>query len=518
LKNDFSQQINVEKQKKAVEHCVLLGGLKWLHAIDFDPSSRSFGVADREYWGWKTKDFANATWQGGIAGFLDTHEQLNLSKESVIKIVRATVHGMKTLQRRNGSFEEAYPWESSACVTGLIVFNLLYAFYVYPHYFDSSLYKVIKDIIKRSFQFLDKTRETHGLIANHLATIIFAKRMARRFLGIVENNEELDHFLMFQHSKEGWFPEYGGPDPGYQTLLNHYVLAGAYALKELHLIIPTLKKSLDFISLFCFPDGSYGGEIGTRGTSIVYPSGFLLMEEQGSLKEFRESEWFLCQHQGSLDAVTPLTVDGPNFTPVFNSWAFFSKISLKGSHSSHNLLHKEPLREEIFLADAGIFLKKSKNAFIALSLRNACVRKGLQKDAGTWTDESLVGLTCKGWTTQGASVENFEHKENKLSWSYQAIKRKQVLNTPGKHVILRLVSMILFPFPMLQRVLKKSLVSYVMRPCKTRSSSLVANIDLNDPMLTLKIQNNGYEVWEAHAFGFHQHMASANTFAQRQIS
>ncbi|MBX9786652.1 MAG: hypothetical protein K2Y08_04880 [Alphaproteobacteria bacterium] len=509
----MSQKLEINNSMHKLEQCVSLGSLRWLHAIDLDSTSKSFGIADREYWSWKTKDFANATWQGGLAGFLDVHELLNLPKESITKITKANVLGINKLQRRNGSFEEAYPWESSVCVTALVLFNLLYAFYVYPQYFDPHLREVIKSIVKLAFQFLEKTPETHGVIANHEATIVFSKRMARRFLGLTENNEELNHFLSLQHPKENWFPEYGGADPGYQTLLNHYLIAGAYALNELELISSSMKKSLEFVSLFCFPDGTYAGEIGNRGTSIVYPSGFISLEKERNLGSSSETQWFLLKHQETIDAVTPLSVDASNFVPVFNSWAFFSKIGLK--NTSFYSVEANIDQQNNFLEDAGILIKKTKKSYIAISFRNACVRKGIQTDDMNWIDKSVVSLTFQDWTTQGIPVENIEHNGSFLTWHYRAIKRKQVFNTPGKLTILRFAGLLVFPFSLFQRLLKRMLVSYIMKSLKSRSTPLVAQIDLSDPLLTLKIINNSNENWEVHSFGFHQHMASANTFVGR---
>ncbi len=510
------QILNLEKKRDEFINTTFVGLLRWLHAVDLDPSSKTFGFADREYWSWKTKDFVNATWQGGISGFLDTHHMSNFSQESIIKIVSANVKALKEIQRMDGSFEEAYPWESSVCVTALVIFNLLYSFFSYPYYFDQEIQKTIKNIVTPSYKFLERTPETHGAISNHTATIIFAKRMARKFLGILEDNKDLNSFLETQHNIEGWFPEYGGPDPGYQTLLNHYILAGSYALKELKLIDSIIRTSSKFVSLFCYPDGTYGGEIGSRGTSIVYPSGFLLPNNNRSLEGSWATLWFLMQHQEVTEAVTPLTVDGSNFVPVFNSWAFLLRTAKNQARFFHSLPSKKLLEEEHFLRDAGILVKTTKKAYLAISFFNSSLRKGLKKD-NTWQDASLVALTHEGWTTQGASVKDLKREGSTLSWRYQAIKRKQVLSTPAKLMLLRILSICLFPFPFLQRFLKMKLVLYIMQSKKMDLTPLSAELDLADTEFKLEIKNSSNEKWEHHAYGFHKHMASANTFSQRQV-
>lgn len=39
---------------------------KLLNLYNTDKFSATYGYADREFWGWKTKDFPNATLQGGV--------------------------------------------------------------------------------------------------------------------------------------------------------------------------------------------------------------------------------------------------------------------------------------------------------------------------------------------------------------------------------------------------------------------------------------------------------------------
>jgi hypothetical protein len=74
-------------------------------------------------------------------------------------------------------------------------------------------------------------------------------------------------------SDEGWFDEYGGADPGYQTvtidsLLTCRALLGAAWLDE------PIRRAVAFCRLFLHPDDSYGGEYGSRGTYHFYPHGF----------------------------------------------------------------------------------------------------------------------------------------------------------------------------------------------------------------------------------------------------
>jgi len=67
-----------------------------------------------------------------------------------------------------------------------------------------------------------------------------------------------------RQSEEGWFLEYEGADPGYQTLDMHYQ---ALFFKETdcdRIVLAHVEKSLEFLAYFLHPDGSIGGEYGSR--------------------------------------------------------------------------------------------------------------------------------------------------------------------------------------------------------------------------------------------------------------
>ena len=79
----------------------------------------------------------------------------------------------------------------------------------------------------------------------------------------------LDH-----QSCEGWFCEYQGADPGYQSLCTYY-LADVHRIRpDWHLLEP-LRSSIRFLQHFAHPDGSFGGIYGSRCTRFYYPAGVL---------------------------------------------------------------------------------------------------------------------------------------------------------------------------------------------------------------------------------------------------
>lgn len=492
---------------------VFFGALRWLHAINLDPYSRTYGVCDREFWAWKVKDFANGTWQCGLAGFLDAQELLSFSKTQQRAIVQAVIRGTRTIQREDGSFEEAYPLESSYCVSALVQFALLYCALKYPDLLTECAQHDLRLIVIDSNRFLETNTETHGLIANHRATALMARHLAAKYLNLlpVMDSEYLE-FAQLQHPCEGWLPEYGEADPGYQTLLNYY-LAAAHAIVPLPAVLQTLyERSRRFTSHFCLPDGSFAGEVGGRGTSIVYPGGLLALngaEDHGAMMT-----WFTRLYASGYQAITPVTVDTGNFAPVFNSWAFAWRQRLDGFEQA--IEDVTSLKGHVSFPDAGLYRLETEQAVALVSSRNGAIRLLVCQD-GSWQDKSLVALCQRARTTQGGEIRNFSINEHSCSFQVSPIARNQSLNTPFRAVILRLLALFLHRLPGLHRILKKILVRFVMRTrVLTQSTPITISIDLKQPDCPVSVEAPDRE-WQRMSFGYHKHMASANTFELRSL-
>ena len=138
------------------------------------------------------------------------------------------------------------------------------------------------------------TNGESGTLANHHA---LAALGLFRFAALIGESEfaqtaaqKLAEVLDMQHD-EGWFCEYGGADPGYQTVTIdclakiRAILAEnpslARAASEHGCTTERLEDSLvaavDFCELFIQPDGGFGGAYGSRGTLHFYPHGFELL-------------------------------------------------------------------------------------------------------------------------------------------------------------------------------------------------------------------------------------------------
>lgn len=486
--------------------------MRWLQQINFLKHSKYYGISDRIYWSWKTKDFANGSLQAGLAGFLDFSSELPMNHAQITRVVDAITVGTKSIQRKNGSFEEAYPHENSYCVTGLVLFCLLYAYLRHPKFFSPTSYKILTHIVERSNNFISSNLENHGIIANHQATCQMALLLTKKFQKKQFSPENyLDPLKCLKHGTEHWFSEYGGADPGYQTLFNHYLCA-TYTIINNQTIGDLLKDSLTFLNHFCFPDGSYSAEVGCRGTQIVYPGG-LWSARQSILSSTDMLSWFLSYHMQSTHCVNPLNVDSDNFIPVFNSWSFCYRMLKLNQISIKNWQYQITKKNILHLPAAELVICKSSQSMLILSAHNGAIRH-VSFDA-TWQDHSLVYWNKKNQFTQYAPIKNFCIDKSALTWQYQSAQSHELVYSPIKSIIVRLLAILVKPFPMLNRLMKKLMLKYALSDKSPRATTIYGKIDL-DSQSFHKIFDNP-EDWTPVQYGFLKHMASANAFDMRAL-
>lgn len=493
--------------KERIEQIVRDSTLRWLHQVCFVPHFKYEGVADREYWAWKTKDFANGTWQGGLAGFLDSLSLFDFNHLEIQKIISTVIKGTKKIQRSNGSFEEAYPLESSFAVTGLVLFYLSYAYLKHSELFPDESTRELISVGQKAAKFIQETPETHGIISNHLFTSYLALVMFRKVEGKTTLDENLINSLKKLQRTGGWFYEYNGADPGYQTLLNHYIFSAQEVMGPI--LNDCLKKSLKFVDNFFMPDGTFAGEIGARGTSILYPSGII------DTSQWENSILHIKQYLSNESHLNPLYVDQGNFVPVYCSWAsmyFFFKTK----NNDHLHTHPSHTEKEIGIhkiGDSGLLKFQSKQTVGIVNTKTGAIRMNKLINE-KWVDASVVSLERDNFEqSQVGKVKNLTYDQCTIEIEILFSAPKERYNNTFSATALRLISYTIFYCPPLQRLIKKILAYSVMGQNKPPTGDSM--------QIRIHIQNGKIEISGESAkirkFGFFQHMASANTFQRRAL-
>lgn len=245
-----------------------------LTQIDRDPDSPTYGCCDRNFWHYKIRDFSSAILQQAGLGLAYLYcynrpENPYYQKQEIKDIAIATVSYWQKIQHTDGSFDEYWPSERSIPAT---VFSL-YAVCEIAKLFHLSHPSLLRSI-RKSAQFLTKNSENNALnqeissmCALYNASIVLNSPTLRK-----EAEKKRSKLMTLQNS-EGWFAEYGGADIGYLTvslnfMAEYYLLSNNQQAKE------SCIKMINFLQYFVHPDGSLGGDYGSRNTEYFLPAGW----------------------------------------------------------------------------------------------------------------------------------------------------------------------------------------------------------------------------------------------------
>ena len=255
-----------------------------LHLVDQNPYSQTYGCMDRAFWHYRTMDFPCGMSQEMVLPLALVYANEypgNRYKgvERMREIAEAAVRFMASSSHNDGTCDDYFPFERAM---GALVFSL---------YSASETYQVLEmkddevlDLFTRRIHHLDTENES-GRLSNHQALAALAAYNVYKITGddrarrIAEDRIELT--LSWQNKEEGWFQEYEGADPGYHTCTIDFLAKLRQKMSQLgkpeDSFLQPLIKAAEFSWHFMHPDGSYGGEYGSRNTYHFYPHGFELL-------------------------------------------------------------------------------------------------------------------------------------------------------------------------------------------------------------------------------------------------
>jgi len=434
-----------------------------LALYDSDPTSATRGLGDRYRWAWKLIDFANATFQGAVNGLarLVVAEMLpaGVAPAAILRRIDAMVRACAVARDTDGSFAEAFPGESSFCVTALVAYDVLTAIEVLGPRLDTATRAAWLDAIRPAIAFLHRADEGHAAIANHIATAAAALYKWHWLAG--EGGEArgrtlLDRVLAWQ-SPEGWFREYEGADPGYETL-------GLGYLADLHRLRPDLglgrplARSLAFLAYCAHPDGSFGGLYGSRNTRFCLPAGIEAMA--GEAPEAAALAAFLRRSVAARRVVTLDAVDAPNLVPVFNAYAWAATLAREPIPDAPPLPFARGGAWRQTLPDAGLVIDKGRHHYTIVSVHKGGVLYHFA-DGKARIDAGVAVRDRRGrvFTTQAHERDNpWRLAGDHLEVTAPLTARTQRLPRPLEFAALRLLGATAMRSPALREAVKRRLV------------------------------------------------------------
>jgi len=464
---------------------------KLLSLYNTDKFSKTYGYADREFWGWKTKDFSNATTQGGVHSLaialkLDIFK--DYQKEYILELIDSAILAVNKIRDKNGSVVEAYPGENSFCVTALVAFDILSAINHLDMYLDSRKKEQYFNVLKPLIEFITKNDEKHAIISNHLATGVAAVTIWNKLTNDTNPRAgELLQIIYDNQSDEGWYMEYEGADPGYQTLCTYYLFC-AFDITNDKKLLASLQESAKYLHHFIHPDGTIGGLYGSRNTEVYYPAGIVGLvnekEEFALMAKYLEPE---NQH------LLPQNIDIGNYIPLLNSYSVAALQYEENEHFIQNC-DIEPFfrnNESKKFDEAGIYLHSNNKYFAIINYKKGGTVKIFDKITNKIDveDGGLFGIlnnNVKFSTQQFDASIDFQNQN--INSGFYKINESDP--NPYNFIVLRVLSITIFRSVYLGNLFKKIIVNMLMTGKNRVKGSANRSFEFMEDQILIREQLN----------------------------
>ncbi len=410
--------------------------------LDRNPFSPTRGCFDREYWHYRTADFPcgmNEEFCLVLAlAWATEHPQNPFFKNPRLReLTEAALRFAAKSAHADGSCDDYFPFEKAR---GAAAFSLYASTesYLLLGMKDAELL----DFFSRRGDWLMQHQES-GTLSNHQALgalalqNVFAITGEIRFRAGMEQLRDLA--LSWQHD-EGWFQEYEGADPGYQTCAISFLAKLRQKTGDPKLTAP-LRRAADFAAHFIHPDGSFGGEYGSRNTHHFYPHGFELLATE---------------HTGALQAAELYLRKGlPRRTRYFNddnrmcahyvydwfqSWRDYAVVPGRGSVNCF------PENRTRWFAAAGLLVRRDERHCAIAAANKGGVLKITTPQGVIYSDTGVM-LRLEDGTVLVSHLVNARNEirwlpeKNELTVRGNLCRRRAVVMTPLKQMIFRALTL-----------------------------------------------------------------------------
>lgn len=457
-----------------------------LGLLDKNLNSPTFGSFDRQFWHYNVVDFPCARTQEAVLtlALLYGHNfpsNIYFKNRVILDWIDGALRFWISIQNSDGSFNEWYPNEHSFVATAFTTYAISETLLILDKEVPS-YEKVITSLKKASdwlLRYTDFTacNQVAGAIAS-LYNVYLLTNVQKYKDGALEKLRRLKE----RQDEEGWFSEYGGPDIGYLSLTIDYLCKYYEKSKDID-ARDIIDRALEFLVYFVHPDGTFGGEYGSRNTKYIIPSGIEYSSHWN--KNARKIAFVLRRSLEKKSSIGPYNLDDRYLSYI--GYTYLQAHMNKYQGELELPLYSDEFSK--FFKNSGLFVLSNKNFYIVSNLKKGGVFRISFKQKGISTSDSgvIVGIGdniySSGWLRQDCEFSINKNKisvrTNMLKLSYRTMRSKEFL-------ISRLFQSILGSSTGLslrvKDILRKMLITY-----KTESNILVdRNIELYDDELLVE--------------------------------
>ena len=423
-------------------HIYATEALKYVPKIltlqDTNPYSVTYGCFDREYWHYKTSDFPCGMSQEftlalALVYHCDMPGNLYYQKPRIKDLAFAGMRFAMKSAHADGSCDDYYPYERALGAT------------VYALHACTEAYLLLgeKDGELETFfelrgRWLIENDEA-GQLSNHqaiaAAALINVFQISQKDMFKKAAQERVQKALSWQ-SEEGWFQEYEGCDPGYLTATINF-LAHYYRIVKDEALLAPLERAIAFASYFIHPDGSFGGEYGSRNTANFYPHG---LEVMGSVvpKALEIADLFL---EGIQNGKRMYWDDDRIFGHFVNSCLLAYRDC--AADRTGPLERCEDF--ERFFSQSGLWVIKKDAYYVIVAANKGGVFKAFKDNEQIYSDTGVTGVLEDGRLAVTNLIQRVgaDAQNHPIEISGSFCERNKELATPFKLILFRLGLLVL---------------------------------------------------------------------------
>lgn len=447
--------------------------------LDTDETSPTYGCFDREYWHYRTADFPCGMSQEFVLPLALVFQNKFENNPYYQNLrIREFVHaGIKFAARsahKDGSCDDYFPYERAYGATAFSLYAMTEA-YLHCELNDT----FCKDFFIKRAKWLSSRTET-GRLTNHHSIAALAlfnvwqitKDPNYRQL----SRKKIDLCLSWQ-TEEGWFYEYEGCDPGYLTMTIDF-LARYYAKERDEHLLKDLTKAVDFLDYFVYPDGTCGGEVGSRDTYIFMPHGLELLASHNEKAAQIKDRYLKALAEGRDTNFEDSRIFGHMTYSHLFAWLDYEPKKLE-----------EKAKEDFdrYFPEAKMFVARKGAYYFVAALSKGGVFKIFKDELLIMTDTGLV-LVLKngknGVMNKISKTDIFSENIIRVKGKMQEYRKK--LATPLKQIIFRLILVLTGKIPAMSVFIRKLLQKMLIVGKKTVPVDFERTFELSRDGLSVK--------------------------------
>ncbi len=462
------QQVPVDTVRGAIYAPLALAEVpRLLGKLDREPHSRTYGSFDRENWAWKFRDFPIGVlqWAGMLPlawlWKLDLPGSSWRGSPALEQWTRAALNELLRRQHPNGAFDSVGPYTQDHGASLAACYYLSETARLLGPQLTEEEHARIRSSIGRAVAFAGRASEDYAYISNHHALFALGLVAASEWCDEPRWRERADETvreIISHQSADGFYEEYGGNDPGYESLGIDY-LSRMWARTGDVTLFDSLRRAAQYYWYAPQLDGSLGGAFGSRHSRLWFPAGFERLA--GRIPEAASVAAYMRARLCHGEVVTPAAVDAQNLPVMLASYLSACQATEPALETSP--LPCEDLRGAKVFA-SGTHVAGTDRYYSVAALHKGGVIRIVERDRQrlAYDDAGWVAQNNgRTYASQLLGLSKFQSADDGrtavVRASFGLVRQDQL--TPVRFVILRLLNLTVFRSLVLGNWVRRFLIS-----------------------------------------------------------